>query len=103
MNTHLLQQTNVLNIDEQIELVEAIWSNIASRGVAPSTTETQKTELDRRLTDYLAHPNDVIPWDEVKTAASYAASAYGVYPLIIYGDGVHYAVFAGSGDSPLHA
>ncbi|SJM91322.1 conserved hypothetical protein [Crenothrix polyspora] len=69
MNTHLLQQANVLNIDEQIELVEAIWSNIASRGAAPSTTETQKTELDRRLTDYLDHPNDVIPWNEVKIAA----------------------------------
>jgi putative addiction module component (TIGR02574 family) len=69
MNTQLLQQASVLNIDEQIELVEAIWDGIVSRGVAPSLTETQKTELDRRLADYLANPDDVIPWSEVKAAA----------------------------------
>lgn len=69
MNTQLLQQARVLDIDEQIELVEAIWDGIVSRGGAPSLTETQKTELDRRLSDHLAHPNDVVPWSEVKAAA----------------------------------
>jgi len=69
MNTQLLQQASVLDTDEQIELVEAIWDGIVSRGVAPSLTETQKAELDRRLADYLANPDDVIPWNEVKAAA----------------------------------
>jgi len=69
MNTQLLQQAIVLDIDEQIELVEAIWDSIVSRGTAPALTETQKTELDRRLADHLANPNDVIPWSEVKAAA----------------------------------
>lgn len=69
MNTHLLQQASILDIDEQIELVEAIWNNIASRGAAPSLTDTQKTELDHRLADHLANSNDVIPWNEVKAAA----------------------------------
>ena len=59
----------MLNIDEQIELVEAIWDGIVSRGAAPSLTESQKTELDRRLADHLANPDDVILWSEVKTAA----------------------------------
>ena len=69
MNIQLLQQASVLGIDEQIELVEAIWDGIVSRGAAPSLTEVQKTELDRRLADYLVNPNDVVPWSEVKAAA----------------------------------
>ncbi len=69
MNTQLLQQASVLDVDEQIELVQAIWDGIVSRGATPSLRETQKTELDRRLADHLANPNDVIPWSEVKAAA----------------------------------
>ncbi|MBT9612949.1 MAG: addiction module protein, partial [Burkholderiales bacterium] len=42
---------------------------IVSRGAVPSLTEAQKAELDRRLADHLANPNDVLPWSEVKAAA----------------------------------
>jgi len=69
MNTQLLQQARVLDIDEQIELVVAIWDSIVSRGVAPSLTDAQKTELERRLADHLANPDDVVPWSEVKASA----------------------------------
>lgn len=69
MNTHLLQQASVLDIDEQIELVEAIWNGIVSREATPSLTKAQKNELDRRLADHLAHPDDVVSWTEVKAAA----------------------------------
>jgi len=69
MNTQLLQQARVLDIDEQIELVVAIWDGIVSRGIAPSLTKAQKTELDRRLADHPANPDDVVPWNEVKAAA----------------------------------
>ncbi|MCX7106856.1 MAG: addiction module protein [Methylococcales bacterium] len=69
MNTHLLQQASMLDIDEQIELVEAIWNGIANRSVAPSLTNTQKIELDRRLAEHLENPDDVVSWSEVKTAA----------------------------------
>ncbi len=69
MNTQLLEQAKVLAIDEQIELVEAIWDNIVSRNAVPPLTEAQKTELDRRLAHHLANPDDVVSWDEVKAAA----------------------------------
>ena len=69
MNTQLLQQASVLELDEQIELVEAIWDGIVDRNAAPLLTDAQKTELDRRLADHLANPDDVIPWSEVKAAA----------------------------------
>ena len=69
MNTQLLQQVSVLDIEEQIELVEAIWNNIVSRSASPSLTDAQKTELDRRLANHLENPNDVVSWSEVKAAA----------------------------------
>jgi putative addiction module component (TIGR02574 family) len=62
MNTQLLQQASLLDIDEQIELVEAIWNGIVSRGKAPPLTAAQSI-------DHLAHPDDVLPWGEVKAAA----------------------------------
>jgi putative addiction module component (TIGR02574 family) len=68
MNTQLLEQARKLDINEQIDLVEAIWDGIASRGETPPLTDAQKTELDRRLANHLANPDDVIPWNEVKTA-----------------------------------
>jgi putative addiction module component (TIGR02574 family) len=69
MNTQLLQQASVLAVDEQIELVEAIWNSIVSRGKVTQLTQAQSIELDGRLADHLAHPDDVLPWSEVKAAA----------------------------------
>ena len=69
MNTQLLQQARVLALDDQIALVEAIWDDIVNRGNVPPLTEAQKNELDRRLADHLANPNDGIPWAEVKVEA----------------------------------
>jgi putative addiction module component (TIGR02574 family) len=67
MNTQLLDQAKALNVDEQIELVEAIRDGIIRRGAVPPLTDAQKTELDRRLADHLANPNDTVSWNEVKT------------------------------------
>jgi putative addiction module component (TIGR02574 family) len=67
MNSQLLQQACLLDIDEQIELVEAIWNNIVNHNTTPALIEAQKTELDNRLNDYLNNPNDVLSWQEIKT------------------------------------
>ena len=69
MDTALLQRASALNINEQIELVEAIWDGIVNRGQAPAITAAQALELDSRNASYLANPNDVVPWSEVKAAA----------------------------------
>lgn len=58
-----------LPIEERIELVEEIWDSIAedtSRGL-PLTVE-QQSELDRRYAEHLAHPENSIPWDQVRSA-----------------------------------
>ncbi len=68
MNTQLLEQARKLSIDEQLELIEVLWENIAADGGAP-LTPAQKDELDRRVADLDAHPDDVVPWSEVKAEA----------------------------------
>ena len=69
MNTTLFDQVRQLSVEEQIELVEALWDNIVERNAVPGPTEAQKAELDRRLSEHAANPDDVVPWSEVKDSA----------------------------------
>jgi putative addiction module component (TIGR02574 family) len=69
MNTELLDQARKLSVDEQIELVEALWDNIVERNAVPPLTKAQVAELDARIADYEANPDDVGSWDEVKAEA----------------------------------
>ncbi len=54
MNTHLLEQARQLSVEEQLELVEALWDDLAERNTVPLPTAAQKLELDRRLLDHEA-------------------------------------------------
>lgn len=69
MNTQLLDQARKLSVEERVELVEAIWDTIAEQGAQLPITAAQKAQLDRRLADHEANPDDVIPWTEIKTEA----------------------------------
>jgi putative addiction module component (TIGR02574 family) len=69
MNTSLFDQVRELTVEEQLELVEALWDSIVDRNAVPGPTNAQKAELNRRLVDHAANPDDVIPWDEVKDSA----------------------------------
>ncbi len=72
MNTDLLNQARLLPVPEQIELVQALWDEIAQRNASSqafSLTQAQAAELDRRLAHLKAHPDDVVDWNEVKTQA----------------------------------
>lgn len=69
MNTHLLDQARQLSVEDQLELVETLWDDIAKRNAVPPPTDAQKAELERRLADHEANPNDVVPWSEVKASA----------------------------------
>jgi putative addiction module component (TIGR02574 family) len=69
MNMQLLDQARQLSLDEQIELVEALWDHIVERNAVPPLTEAQKGELDRRIEDHEANPGDVVSWGEVKAEA----------------------------------
>jgi len=69
MNAQLLDQARKLDVDEQIELVEALWDNIIEHNAVPPLTEAQMAELDRRIADHEANPDDVVSWEEVKAEA----------------------------------
>ena len=57
-----------LNVDERLALVEEIWASICADAKAFPLTEGQRAELDRRVADDDAFPDDVVPWDEVKAS-----------------------------------
>jgi putative addiction module component (TIGR02574 family) len=69
MNTSLFDQVRQLSVEEQLEFVEALWDSIGDRNAVPGPTDAQKAELDRRLADHAANPEDLVPWDEVKKLA----------------------------------
>jgi putative addiction module component (TIGR02574 family) len=54
-----------MNIDDQLELVEALWGDIAGRGAVPAPSDAQKAELDRRI----AKPGEPVEWSTVKAEA----------------------------------
>ncbi|MDP3616348.1 MAG: addiction module protein [Rhodoferax sp.] len=69
METELLDQARHLSVQKQLELMEGLWDNISKCGAFPAPTNAQKAEIDRRLADLEANPDDVLPWSEVKAAA----------------------------------
>ncbi len=57
-----------LGIEERLILVEELWDSIAADSAAVPLTEAQRAELDRRIAEHEANPDDVVPWEEVKTS-----------------------------------
>lgn len=53
----------------QVALVQEIWDNIAAGTNALPLGEKRRAELESRLAEDEAHPEDVVPWDEVKAKA----------------------------------
>ena len=58
-----------MSVEERLSLIGAIWDSIAASPEAPEMTDALRDELDRRLANHRANPNDVVPWEEVKRAA----------------------------------
>jgi putative addiction module component (TIGR02574 family) len=57
-----------LNVDERLALVDEIWASICADAAIFPLTEAQRAELDRRLADDDAFPDDVVPWADVKAS-----------------------------------
>ena len=62
----LLEKALELPIPERIKLVEDIWDSIALVPDAVRLTEEQMAEIDRRIADYQAHPERLVPWEEAR-------------------------------------
>ena len=57
-----------LGIEERLTLVEEIWDSIAADSAAVPLTEAQRIELQKRIEEDDAHPDDVTPWEQVKAS-----------------------------------
>jgi len=59
----VLKEARALPLAEQIELCRNLWDEIVeSKALTPGEAEL----IDRRLQDHLAHPDEVVSWEEVK-------------------------------------
>jgi putative addiction module component (TIGR02574 family) len=65
----ILAEAESLSVEDRLQLVEAIWDSIADDAEQIPVTDAQRQELERRLADDLANPDDVISWDEVEAQA----------------------------------
>ncbi|MDP2240639.1 MAG: addiction module protein [Burkholderiales bacterium] len=54
-----------LSVAERLILVEELWESIAA---STPLTGAQRAELDRRLADHEANPDDVVSWEEVQSS-----------------------------------
>lgn len=58
-----------MSVEERIDLVKDIWDSVAiEAGLLPPST-AEKTELDRRLAEDDATPNDTVAWETIKAEA----------------------------------
>ena len=57
-----------LPVAERLRLVEAIWESITTEPAGMPLTDAQRAELDRRLAEHEANPDDVVSWEEVKAS-----------------------------------
>ncbi|EDN70789.1 conserved hypothetical protein [Beggiatoa sp. PS] len=65
LNRIIANELNKMSIAERILVVEEIWDNIAQESESIVLTDSQKEELDRRVS-YRSNPNTGSSWDEVK-------------------------------------
>ena len=55
-----------LNIDEQIDYVQALWDRIAAKEDRVPVPDWHREILDERLADLEANPDAGRPWEEVR-------------------------------------
>ncbi len=57
---------DMLSREERLALIQDIWDSIVAEPGRPLLSEAGRRELDRRIAEDDASPDDVIPWEQVK-------------------------------------
>lgn len=57
-----------LDIDERLALVDEIWASICADAAKFPLSDAERAELDRRIADDNALPDDIAPWSEVRAS-----------------------------------
>jgi putative addiction module component (TIGR02574 family) len=58
-----------MSVEDRIDLVKDIWDSVAIEAGLLPPSASEKAELDRRLAEDDAHPDDVIAWESIKAEA----------------------------------
>ncbi len=58
-----------LPVEQRLALVQELWDSIAASEERLPLSEAKRQELDRRLADHKANPNEVIPWEQIEAEA----------------------------------
>lgn len=53
-----------LDVEQRLSLIEEIWESLDEAAVP--LTDAQRTELEARIVDHEAHPQDVVPLEDVR-------------------------------------
>ena len=58
-----------LSVEDRIDLMNEIWDSVADEPGRTHLTLPQPEELQRRLIEHDANPQEVVSWEEVKSQA----------------------------------
>jgi putative addiction module component (TIGR02574 family) len=58
-----------LSTDDRLLLAEAIWESVAREIEQAPLPDEHRQELERRLADSIARPDEVTPWEIIKARA----------------------------------
>ncbi len=58
-----------LSIDQRLDLMHEIWESISAEGGQNRLSEARRSELENRLAEHIASPDDVVAWEQVKAEA----------------------------------
>jgi len=65
----ILTEVDSWPVEDRLRLMEQIWDGILPLGYEPGLTDAQKAEIDLRLAEDDASPDDVVSSEEVLGAA----------------------------------
>lgn len=57
-----------LPVEERLKLVQEIWDSIAVDSAAIRLPDAQRIELQKRIEEDDANPDDVKPWEHIKVS-----------------------------------
>lgn len=58
-----------MSVADRISLVQDILDSVAADQPRPPLSDAKRQDLDRRLADAAANPDDGVPWEQVEAAA----------------------------------
>ena len=65
----VLTEVDSWSVGDCIRLLNELWDRLAEPGQDPELSDEQKADLDRRLAEDDAAPEDVVSWEVVKAQA----------------------------------